>query len=46
MLSLGQKVLAVATLLFIDLVSLIFFPIMGIVGFLFTVPLAIVILKR
>lgn len=46
MMTMGQKLLAIVALVFIELVAFVFFPLMGFVGLFFAIPLAIIILKR
>ena len=46
MLSLGEKLIALGMLLFLELVAFLFFPIVGIIGLFFAVPMAVLILKR
>lgn len=46
MLSLGQKVTALATILFLEAVAFVFFPVVGVIGLCFAVPMAVLIVKR
>lgn len=46
MMSLGQKVIALAAILFLEALALAFLPVVGIVGLFFAIPMAIVILER
>jgi len=46
MLSLGQKLIAVGMLAFLELVAFLFFPIAGVIGLFFAIPMAILIRKR
>jgi hypothetical protein len=46
MLSLGQKLIAVGMLAFLELVAFLFFPIAGVIGLFFAIPMAILICKR
>jgi hypothetical protein len=44
--SLGQKLVALVMLLFLELVAFLFFPLAGLIGLFFAVPMAFLILKR
>lgn len=46
MLSLGQKLIAIVTILFIELITFVFFPILALASLVFVIPLVILILKR
>lgn len=46
MLSLGQKLIAVGSLAFLEVLAFLFFWPVGVVGLLFAVPLAVLVLKR
>lgn len=46
MLSLGQKMIAIGMILFIELVAFLFAPIFGFLGLFFAIPMAILVLKR
>ena len=46
MLSLGQKVTAIAMVLVLEVVAFLFFPIVGVIGLFFAAPMAYLILKR
>lgn len=46
MLSLGQKLVAIGTILFIEIVAFVFSPLLGLIGLFAAAPLAVMILKR
>lgn len=46
MMSLGQKMIAIGMILFLELVAFLFFPIVGIIGLFFAIPMGFLILKR
>ncbi len=46
MMSLGQKLIAIGMILFLELLAFFFVPIIGIVGLFVAIPMAILILKR
>lgn len=46
MMSLGQKMIAIAMVLFIEVLAFAFVPLLGFLGLFFAIPLTIVILKR
>jgi hypothetical protein len=46
MLSLGQKVVAVGTILLLDVVLFVFSPLLGVIGLFASAPLALALLAR
>lgn len=46
MMSLGQKLIAITMILFLELLAFLLSPILGILGLFVVIPLAIMILKR
>lgn len=46
MLSLGQKLIAVGTIAFLELLTFVFFWPLAVIGLFFAVPLAVLILRR
>lgn len=46
MLSLGQKLIAVSAIAFLELLAFVFFWPLAVIGLFFAVPLAVLILKR
>lgn len=45
MLTLGQKAIAIGTVLFLVAISFVIFPIFGVIAFVLTIPMAIMLLR-